>query len=187
MRTDVVFPADYEVQMLKEQPTSAPSYTFVREGQPASGGDVHIEVMPWAGEPWVGAVCRSSPTVKGALTVAHPTPHRRRVCVVASGDAYLIDVDRPQDFKVLQTGGPVVAVYPVVSEGLLLLASPWVVTAVDGKGPVWQTERLAIDGFRLDEVDDGRAAGVADPGDDEPRDFVIDLRTGRHDGGVPFS
>jgi len=42
-------------------------------------------------------------------------------------------------------------------------------------------------GLRLDEIDDGRLAGVADPGDDESRNSVIDLRTGRQEGGVPFS
>jgi hypothetical protein len=107
--------------------------------------------------------------------------------VVVGGDAYLIDVDSPDDFEVLDTGGPVVAVFSLPTEGVLLLVSPWVVTGVDQSGRAWQTGRLAIDGVRLDEVQDGHVAGVADPGDDEPRDFVIDLRTGRHEGGVPFS
>lgn len=187
MRTDVAFPADYEARMLEEQPSGGASYAFGREGQSAAGAEVLIEVVPRAGEPWVGAVRRPPPTVKGALTAAHPTPHASRVCVLAGGDAYLIDVHRPEEFDVLDTGGPVVAVYPILPESLLLLASPWVVTAVDGNGRAWQTDRLAINGLRLDELDDGRVAGVADPKDDDPREFVIDLRTGHHEGGVPFS
>lgn len=186
MRADVAFPADYQAQLLEEQTVGGASYAFGREGQPASGVDVLIEVRLPDGERWVGAVRRPPPTVKGALTAYHPTPYPRRVCVVAGGDAYLIDVDQPKAFEVLDTGGPVVAVHSVVSDGLLLLASPWVVTAIDHNGRAWQTERLAINGVRLDETDDGRLAGVADPDDDEPRDFLIDLRTGRHEGGVPL-
>lgn len=187
MRTDVAFPAEYEARVLEEQPGGGVSYVFGRDGQPAGGAEVLIEVVPRGGEPWVGAVRRPPTTVKGALTAAYPTPHPGRVCVVAGGDAYLIDVDRPDEFEVLDAGGPVVAVHPVVSESVLLLASPWVVTAVDANGRAWQTGRLAINGLRLDEVEDGYLAGVADPADDEPRDFVVDLRTGRHEGGVPFS
>ncbi len=187
MRTDVAFPADYDARVLKERPSDGAFYAFGREGWATSGIDVLIEVVPRAGEPWVGSVRRPPPTVKGALTAAYRTPHRSRVCALAGGDAYLIDVGSPQHFEVLDTGGPVVAVYPILSEGLLLLASPWVVSAVDQDGRAWQTDRLAIHEVRLDEVEGGRLAGVADPRDDEPRDFVIDLRTGRHEGGVPFS
>jgi hypothetical protein len=47
--------------------------------------------------------------------------------------------------------------------------------------------RGAIESLRMDEVMGGRLAGVADPHDAEPRDFVVDLETGRHEGGVPFA
>jgi hypothetical protein len=80
----------------------------------------------------------------------------------------------------------VVAVKPILRENILLLATPWNVTGIGGQGVAWTTGRLAIDGLRLDESQEGWVAGVADPKDAEPRDFVIDLRTGKHEGGVPF-
>ena len=49
---------------------------------------------------------------------------------------------------------------------------------------LWKTRRLAIDGLRLDESQSGLVAGVADPQDVEPGDFVINLRTGSHEGGA---
>ena len=76
---------------------------------------------------------------------------------------------------------------PVPREEVLLLATPWDVTAIGQDGVLWTTGRLAIDGLRLDESQVGWIAGVADPGDLEPRDFAIDLRTGKHEGGVPFT
>jgi hypothetical protein len=39
----------------------------------------------------------------------------------------------------------------------------------------------------MDEVESGRLAGVADPEDEESRNFAVDLSTGRHEGGVPFT
>jgi hypothetical protein len=78
----------------------------------------------------------------------------------------------------------VVAVKPIARENILLLATPWQVTGIGHDGVLWTTRRLAIDGLRLDESMDGLVAGVADPQDVEPRDFVIDLRTGRHEGGA---
>jgi hypothetical protein len=59
------------------------------------------------------------------------------------------------------------------------------VSAVDRGGAAWRTSRLAIDGFSLGEPAAGLLTGVADPGE-EPRDFPIDLRNGRHRGGTPI-
>lgn len=187
MRNAPPFAAEYEVRPLDDGTFSPATYSFARADALSTGVDVLIEVAPHRGEAWVGAVRRPPSSVRGAITDVFPSPHPCRVCVVVQGDAYLIDVDQPTRYGALDSGGPVVAVHPVVEEGVLLLASPWCVTAVDDSGRAWQTARLARFGLRLDEVDGGRLAGVADPDDDEPRDFVIDLRTGSHEGGAPFA
>jgi len=130
------------------------------------------------------AALRKPPeSVRQALTGVYPTPSPSTLCAVVGGDAVLIDVEHPGRHEWLETGGAVVAVRPVVAEGLLLLATPWSITALDSSGQLWQTQRLAIDGLRMDEVSDGLLAGVADPDDMEPRDFAVDLRSGRHEGG----
>jgi hypothetical protein len=76
------------------------------------------------------------------------------------------------------------AVASLPEVNLLLLATPWLVTAIGPDGVAWQTKRLAIDGLRLDETDRSRLAGVADPDSAEPREFMIDLLTGSHQGGA---
>jgi hypothetical protein len=183
---DETFPADYDAQILDETRDTEPAHHL---GPPDRQGisPMYVEVEPDKGAPWVATVERPRPTVKGALTGIFTTPSPAQALILAGGDTYLVDVHNPDLFEPVDTAGPVIDVVPAVSDGLLLLASPWAVTAIGPNGVAWQTGRLAIDGLRLDEIDAGKIAGVADPeNDDESRDFAIDLRTGAHEGGTPF-
>lgn len=184
VKFDDAFPAGYEVEVIESIPDDA--FVFEGPGSTRSGGVV-IKVATEGGRRWVGVARAGGPSVQGALSGVFSTPAKTRLLLIGRGDAFLVDVDAPERFEALDTGGPVVAVRPVAGEGLLLLASPWTITAIGADGVRWQTGRLAIEGIRLDEVQAGQLAGVADPDDDEPRDFVVDLRTGRHEGGVPFA
>jgi hypothetical protein len=187
MDTDETFPADYEARILDETRSAEPSHHLGRSDSQGLS-PMFVEVAPNDGVPWVVTVEKPGPTVKGVLSGTFATPNPARVLILAGGDPYLVDVHNPDGFEALETADPVVAVLPAVSDGLLLLASPWAVTAVGRNGVAWQTGRLAIDGLRLDEIDGGKIAGVADPdSDDESRDFAIDLRTGAHEGGTPFT
>lgn len=148
------------------------------------GADVLVEATTDEHTTWIGSFRRPPPEVARTHSGIHSTPNPDRMCVVVSGDAYLIPVHDPQKYELAATGGPVLQVRAATHEGLLLLASPWVVTGVGSEGVRWQTTRLAVDGIRLDEIREGWVAGVADPEDEEPSDFVIDLRTGHHEGGA---
>jgi hypothetical protein len=184
---DDTFPADYEAQILDEARNAEPTHQFRRSDSQGTS-PMFVEVVPNDGAPWVAFVEKPRPTVKSTLSGIYATPNPARALILASGDAYLVDVHDPDKYEPVDTAGPVVALLPAVSDGLLLLASPWTVTAIGPEGVAWQTGRLAIDGLRLDEIGEGRIAGVADPdSDDESRDFAIDLRTGAHEGGTPFT
>jgi hypothetical protein len=185
MELEGFFDADYDVRALAETPRAI-DHHFQAPGS-APNPDVLLEVKRSDGSSWRGSVRAGSPSVGSPTTGIYTTPNRNRVLVVARGDAYLIDTDDPAHYEALPTGGPVVAIKPIPRENILLLATPWDVTGIGEEGVLWTTGRLAIDGLRLDESQDGRVAGVADPKDLEPRDFVIDLRTGKHEGGVPFT
>jgi len=181
---DKAFPAGYAVEVIESVPDDA--VVFERLDSVHSGAIV-VEVTTDGGRCWTGVARAGGPSVRGTVSGVFSTPAKDGLVLVGRGDAFLVDVDAPEHFEAVDTGGPVVAVRPVVDEGLLLLASPWTITALGDDGFRWQTGRIAIEGFRLDEIKAGRLAGVADPDDDEPRDFVVDLHTGRHEGGVPFA
>jgi hypothetical protein len=87
----------------------------------------------------------------------------------------------------VSTEGPVVGVEQLVEESLLILLTPWSITAVDVEGVAWTSRRIAIEGLRVDEVSEGWLRGVADPDDEEPYDFAVDLRTGEVVGGAGLS
>jgi hypothetical protein len=184
LQLDRSFDADYDVEPLIDMPSDLDYYFHEQDSAPKP--DLLLKVTECDGSSWTGGVRAGGPSVGSPSTGIYTTPNKSRVLVVAKGDAYLIDIQDPTNYKALSTGGPVVAVKPIKKENVLLLATPWDVTAIGQDGVLWTTGRLAIDGLRLDESQDGRVAGVADPRDLEPRDFVIDLRTGKHEGGVPF-
>ncbi len=176
------FPASYQVRQLDELPPSAEVTELRPAGQSGSGGLI-FEVDPGDGDSWVGFACPSSIGSRNAVTGLFSTPDPSRLCVITRGTAYLVDC-ATRRFVLVSLSDPVIFVTSLTDVGLLLLATPWRVMAIGRDGPAWRTERLAIDGLRLDETDGSRLVGVADPDSCEPRDFVIDLSTGSHRGGA---
>ncbi len=112
------------------------------------------------------------------------TPSPTGLCVVERGTAFVGDVLEPAGFSVIETRGPVVGAEQLPADEVLLLLTPWSITAVDQSGRRWTSERIATDGLRIDEAGDGWLRGVADPDGDEPRDFALHLATGEVVGGT---
>ncbi|HUZ23321.1 MAG TPA: toprim domain-containing protein [Streptosporangiaceae bacterium] len=178
------FPAAYLARELDELPSGADLVEMVPGHQEGPGGLI-FEVEPQACESWVGRARPSAMNARGAVSGLVPTPNPDNLCVLVRGTAYLVDVT-DHSYRPVAVSAPVVAAVPVAVPGVLLLATPWHVIGVGPDGVVWRTERLAIDGLRLDEADESRLIGVADPESAEAREFVIDLRSGTHEGGAMF-
>lgn len=132
---------------------------------------------------WTAAVRVARPWSRAAHSGDHATPRDDAALVVEAGVPFLVHVGDPGRYEVLSSATPVVEVEPVTSSGLLLLLSPWSITAIGSEGARWTTRRLSIEGLRADEVRDGWLLGVSDPADEEPREFAVELATGRAMGG----
>jgi hypothetical protein len=181
---ELALPADYGLRLLDELPGSGGAdHVFSRDGRTIDGG-VLIEVFG-AGAGWTGLVANAPESVSAAHSGVYSTPSPVVLCVVARGEAYFIDVNAPDGWWALEDA-PVVVVRCAVAENLLVLATPWRVIAVSDSGVVWRTSRVAIDGISLGEPAGGELVGVADPDDDEARDFAVELRSGYHRGCFPF-
>lgn len=147
-----------------------------------------VLVTPLGDDPaWTAALAAPKPLLRAACSGEFASPCPEVVLLAERGTVFWVEVGHPADYRVIRTEGPVVQVEPVVAEGLVLLVTPWSLTAVSQSGVAWSTTRIAIEGLRVDEVADGWLRGVADPRDEEPRDFAVDLATGEVVGGVDLS
>ena len=178
MITDSHFASEFDVAIADY--AAGPDHSFSAEGSESRAALVAVE--PWGEVTWTAAFAGPDPG-RRALTALLGTPRATGLCVVERGTAFLGDVREPAGFEVVATPGPVVAAEELVAEGVLLLLTPWAITAVDVDGVRWTTPRSAVDGLRVDEASDGWLRGVADPEDDEPRDFAVELATGQLIGG----
>lgn len=176
------FASEFDAAIIDRTPSS--DHAFSAEG--AGSRAIVVAVEPWGEPAWTATFAAPEPG-RRALTAVMGTPSPTGLCVVERGTAFLGDVLRPADFEVVPTAGPVVSAEELTTEAILLLLTPWAITAVGTDGVLWTTQRIAIDGLRVDEASDGWARGVADPADDEPRDFALDLRTGEVIGGAPVA
>lgn len=173
------FSSEFNVAIADDQ-VDAADHVFSAEG--AGSRSVLINVEPRGRPMWIAAFAGPDPG-RRALTALFGTPSETGLCVVERGTAFLGSVLEPDSFEVVPTPGPVVAAEELVREAVLLLVTPWAITAVGASGVKWTTPRIAVDGLRADEVSEGWLRGVADPDDDEPHDFAVDLATGQLIGG----
>jgi hypothetical protein len=183
MITDSHFASEFDVAVV-DYVVATPDQAFSAEG--AGSRAVLVTVEPWGEPPWTASFAGPDPGCR-ALTELLGTPSPTGLCVVERGTAFVGDVLEPEGFEVIVTPGPVVAAEELVDEARLLLVTPWAITAVGRNGVQWTTPRIAVDGLRFDEASDGWLRGVADPDDDEPRDFAVDLSTGQVTGGAAFA
>lgn len=177
------FGSEFDVS-IADYPAGAAHYTVAADG--AGARTIVITVEPSGERPWTAAFAAPDPGIR-ALTALLSTPSPTGLCVIERGTVFLGDVRDPGGFSVVDTKGPVVGAEELTSEGLLLLLTPWEITAVGTDGVLWTTGRIAIDGLRVDEVDGGWVRGVADPDDEEPRDFALDLVNGHVIGGAEIA
>jgi hypothetical protein len=177
------FVSEFDVA-IADLPTVPPDHAFSAEG--AGSRVVMVAVEPWGEPSWTAAFAGPDPG-RRALSALLGTPRPTGLCVVERGTAFLGDVLEPESFRVVATPGPVVDAAELPREATLVLITPWAIAAVGEGGVLWTTPRIAVDGLRVDEASHGWLGGVADPEDDEPRDFTVDLATGRLTGGAAIA
>jgi hypothetical protein len=176
------FPAEYEAHYLRDWP-SCPADLTLTAGATRSA-ERFIEVTLPDGSSWTATVAGLAGAPVRAVSGLFATPSPGHLLAVERGAAYLLDVSRPAVSVHIETGGAVTALRAVPEMELLLMCTDWTVIAIGKSGVAWRTQRLSIEEIRIDETEGARARGVADPDSDEPRDFMIDLKTGSILGGA---
>lgn len=175
------FSSDFECEII-DYPMGEPDYTFAAPG--AGARATTVQVTPSEGTSWTGAFSAPDPGIRPHSAVVG-TPHMSGLCVIERGTAFIGDVRRPQGFVHVPTDGPVVQ--EVAANNMLLLVTPWSITAIGKHGIRWTTRRISVDGLRIDEVSDSQIKGVADPLDFDPRNYIVDLESGDTVGGADLT
>ncbi|MDY7078090.1 MAG: hypothetical protein SXV54_14340 [Chloroflexota bacterium] len=181
---DLTLPHQYDVELeVSLSSASKGIKRFYYPGAVERGGQdgLVVSVLPYKGPSWIGIFAPGYPK---ATTGVFSSPDEQSVCIVSSGQGYIVRVDNPQVWEKAQPF-PVWDVRVISERKLLVLADFTVLTAYSTEGIAWTTMRLSWDGLKITEVTSDWIKGL---GWDSPRGrevkFVVDVQTGQHEGGA---
>ena len=164
------WPRSFEVEALAvDGPPGAPVYEFWPRST-ENHATVGFVVYPQAGEPWVGRFGRGRMQARLGSILTNG-PHQDWVTVAVGGTAYLVDTTDPSRWQRLPVD-PVMDVRASVDLGIVVVADFVALSAFGLNGLLWETERLAYDGLRIDSVD---ATGIRGVGWNAPDDRLLPL------------
>jgi len=187
----MAFPQDWTAEALKQPPMIAPARQFTYPQQIAgeedslARGALLLMVRP---DPKNGAgflaTCALGFTNPSMPTGVFACPRGSELCAVAGGYAYIVDTTSPD--RCTHIGlKPVVSVLESEARQLLLFVGFHAMVAWGFDGLAWETAKLSWEGIRITEVTDEAVIGFGwDLMTDREMEFRVDLRTGRHEGGV---
>ncbi len=182
------FPRSWSAEVLAKAPLIAPARQFVYpqrvpgEEDALNRGALLVNVKPAEGGSFL-ATCALGFRDPSLPSGVWSSPHPDHMVAVAGGYGYRVDTRRPDGCELLEQR-PVAALLALPEHGLLLLAGFHDVLAIGAEGVRWRTGRLSWEGVTL-----GTAEGEVLHGTgwemftDTERPFILDLRTGLHQGG----
>jgi hypothetical protein len=172
---------DYEVHQLDELPAVAAMQVvmFPVSAKIGLGDALMLHCTPVRGDEWIGVFARNHLT---GLLALFSCASRDHFLVVADGRGYFCNAEKPQDSSELPCY-PIVGVDVAADAELLLVNDSTLVMALGHDGITWTSGRISWDGITFDRIDATRAEGLASDPTGPPRQFVIELSTGEHQGG----
>lgn len=182
VKLELLFPHQYDIDMEVELASSeGTTQCYYPSGQHTRTGDgLLVKVIPYAGSSWIGIF---APGYPNALTGIYSSPHEQKVCVVSSGQAYIVRVDDPHAWEEVRAF-PVWDVRAIPDKQILILADFTTLTAYDREGMIWKTDHLSWDGLKITSIGNDGIRGLAWSAPlSKDVEFVVDLETGQHKGG----
>jgi hypothetical protein len=185
LEIDSVFPRSYEVREVGEFPGTGIFTEPVIYFPPPQTRPEHVGwwlwVSPSNSASWIGvfAFGYSSPLTFSRVIA---TPHPKRVCVIAKGGGYVVEVDKPAVWEKIPLI-PVLDVRAIPERQMLVFADFTNLAAYGPDGLVWRSPRVCWDELKILSVTQDTIEGA---GDGESR-FAVDVRTGRSLLPAPIS
>ncbi|TKG87909.1 hypothetical protein EYV94_27855 [Puteibacter caeruleilacunae] len=182
MNIDLSFESHYSIEILHE--LSSGERFYYPNGTTNGGKDgVMVEIISSEGNIWTGIFAFGEISTKGILGIyAMPAPDK--ICVVSKGAGYIVSSKNPTNWEEIRPI-PILGVYPVKSQDIIIFSSYTELVAYDKSGVKWRTERLAYDSFKVIEVTEAYLKGEYwDIQYETNKNFEVDLSTGAQVGGI---
>jgi hypothetical protein len=178
------FPHLYECEPLSETQTTALPHYYFPGGSTQGGRDgILVEVRPERGLPWLGTFAFGEVTPKG-ISGIFTTPDPERLCVVSRGEGYIVSAATPTAWESVDAT-PIIDVRLIHAQGIIVFANFTELVAYGSTGLKWRTKRLTWDSLKITEATDTFIKGEFwDIRSEATASFIVDLATGRHQGGI---
>jgi hypothetical protein len=185
----MAFAQSWTAKVLTAPPMIAPvrQFTYPRqvagEEDALARGALFLTVTPGSGGSFL-ATCVRGFKSESMPTGVFPCPNPHELCAVAGGYAYVVDTTAPEQCTQIALK-PAVSILESTTQSLLLFVGFHTIVAWGRDGFVWETAKLSWEGVRITELSDDVLTGFGwDLMTDREMEFRIDLRTGKHTGGV---
>lgn len=177
---DLGFKHRWQAEILLGRPMILPPRNFVypTQAEEVERGALEVLVHPGdSAEPFL-ATCALGFRDPAAPTGIWSCPNPEEICAVSGGYAYIIDTGCPERFTMIPFR-PVLQVFAVSAENLLLFIGHHAILAWGANGEAWQSGKLSDEGVTITAVEGGRLHGQGwNMMTDKESPFNLDLRTG---------
>lgn len=181
---DTIFSHTYRCMQLTELPFSASRHYYFPGASTQAGRDgVLVEVHSEHGQPWLGTFAFGQ-AGQGGVSGIFTTPNSERFCIVSKGNGYLVNATKPTEWESIQAI-PIIDVRQITAHKIIVFADYTALVAYGQAGIKWKTKRLTWDNLKIVEVTDDFIKGEFwDIRSETTANFVVDLATGTHEGGI---
>jgi len=177
---DLVFPHQWQAEILPARPAILPARHFVypRQAEEVERGALEVLIRPGEQiQPFL-ATCALGFLDSAVPTGLWSTPGSEKICAVAGGYAYIIDTTEPERFIMIPYR-PVLQVIPAADSGLLLFVGHRSILAWGPESRAWESEKLSDEGLTIIAIDGPVLHGKGwHMLTDKETPFALDLRNG---------
>lgn len=152
----------------------------------ATGKRTIVHVRPKGGEPWFGVFPRG---IEGAndITGIHIWPSTRKLFVIAQGNGFVVDASNPQNWSPAHLA-PISSFGSEADDGLFVISDNLRVAAYSAEKLLWKSTQISWNGIKnLHFTGEGILGEAWDDLWGAWVSFLIDPKTGKHQGGATFS
>jgi hypothetical protein len=162
-----------------------PQFRFGNNNE-SVGKETIVRVWPKEGKPWFGFFPQGNKSDVDA-TGLHIWPSSNKMFVISKGCGYLVDAINPNNWSEADLT-PITSYSSASTDGLLVISDNLRVAAYSAHRVLWKSSQISWNGIRNLEVVEGGVKGEAwDDMWGSWVSFLIDPKTGKHQGGATFT